>query len=61
MPLCTCGAVKTLTDYARSGKVMQFLMGLHDSFDAIQAQTLLYDPLPALNRVLSLVQQEERL
>ncbi|KAF5478171.1 hypothetical protein F2P56_004755 [Juglans regia] len=40
--------------------VMQFLMGLHDSFDVVRAHILLYDPLPALNRVLSLIQQEER-
>ncbi|XP_031263248.1 uncharacterized protein LOC116121427 [Pistacia vera] len=60
MPSCSCGAVKTLMEYNHRSRVMQFLMGLHDSFDAIRAQILLYDPLPALNRVLSLVQQEER-
>lgn len=60
MPLCTCGAVKTLTDYNYRSKVMQFFMGLHDSFDVVHAQILLYDPLPALNKVISLVQQEER-
>ncbi|KAF5460192.1 hypothetical protein F2P56_020078 [Juglans regia] len=60
MPSCTCGAVKTLLDYTHRSKVMQFLNGLHESFDAIHAQILLHDPLPALNRVLSLIQQEER-
>lgn len=39
---------------------MQFLIGLHDSFDAVRVQILLYDPLPALSRVLSLIKQEER-
>ncbi|XP_041025318.1 uncharacterized protein LOC121265695 [Juglans microcarpa x Juglans regia] len=28
MPLCTCGSVKTLTDYNHRTKVMQFLMRL---------------------------------
>ncbi|KAF5465955.1 hypothetical protein F2P56_015918 [Juglans regia] len=60
MPLCTCGSVKILTDYNHRSKVMQFLMGLQDSYDSIRAQMLLYDSLPTLNRVLSLIQQEER-
>ncbi|XP_042958217.1 uncharacterized protein LOC122293829 [Carya illinoinensis] len=60
MPTCTCGAVKTLLDYTHTHKVMQFLIGLDDSYDSVRAQILLQDPLPPLNRVLSLVQQEER-
>ncbi|XP_040996208.1 uncharacterized protein LOC121242410 [Juglans microcarpa x Juglans regia] len=60
MPICTCGSVKTLLEYTHKNKVMQFLMGLNDSFDSIRAQILLHDPLPTLNRVLSIVQQEER-
>ncbi|KAG7968194.1 hypothetical protein I3843_08G140600 [Carya illinoinensis] len=39
---------------------MEFLMGLQDSYDAIRAQILLSDPLPSLNRVFSVIQQEER-
>ncbi|XP_041000737.1 uncharacterized protein LOC121246612 [Juglans microcarpa x Juglans regia] len=60
MPTCTCGAVKTLLDYTHTHKLMQFLIGLDDSYDSVRAQSLLQDPLPPLNRVLSLVQQEER-
>ncbi|XP_042984118.1 uncharacterized protein LOC122313306 [Carya illinoinensis] len=60
MPLCTCGSVKALMEYHHCHKVMQFLMGLQDSYDAIRAQILLSDPLPSLNRVFSLIQQEER-
>ncbi|XP_040987640.1 uncharacterized protein LOC121235357 [Juglans microcarpa x Juglans regia] len=60
IPSCTCGAVKTLMDYTHRSKVMQFLMGLNDSYDSIRAQILLNDLLLALNRVLSLVQQKER-
>ncbi|XP_042988862.1 uncharacterized protein LOC122316411 [Carya illinoinensis] len=36
MPLCTCGSVKTLMEYHHCHKVMQFLMGLQDSYDAIR-------------------------
>lgn len=38
---------------------MQFLIGLNDSYNSIRAQIFLQDPLPSLNRVTSLVQQEE--
>ncbi|KAF5455030.1 hypothetical protein F2P56_024649 [Juglans regia] len=60
MPTCTCGSLRTLTGYNHRHKVMQFLMGLQDSYDAIRAQILLQEPLPPLNRIISLVQQEER-
>ena len=40
--------------------VMSFLMGLNDSFAQIQAQLLLLDPIPPMNKVFSLVVQEER-
>ncbi|XP_035539375.1 uncharacterized protein LOC118343967 [Juglans regia] len=33
MPLCTCGSVKILADHHYRSKVMQFLMGIHDSYD----------------------------
>ncbi|KAF5460339.1 hypothetical protein F2P56_020217 [Juglans regia] len=59
MSACTCRVVNTLLESIHRGKVMQFLMGLDDSFDSVRAQILLYDPLPPLNHVLSLVQQEE--
>ena len=39
---------------------MSFLMGLNDSFAHIRAQLLLLYPLPPINKVFSLVSQEER-
>ena len=39
---------------------MRFLMGLNDSYLAIRGQILLYEPLPDINRVLSLILQEEK-
>jgi hypothetical protein len=35
-------------------------MGLNDSFAQIRGQILLIDPLPSINKVFSLVIQEER-
>jgi hypothetical protein len=40
--------------------VFQFLMGLDDSFAHIRGQILLNDPLPSINKVFSLIIQEER-
>lgn len=39
---------------------MSFLMGLNDSHAQIRGQLLLLDPLPPINKVFSLVIQEER-
>ncbi|KAJ8632609.1 hypothetical protein MRB53_025945 [Persea americana] len=38
---------------------MQFLMGLNDSCAAVRGQILLMDPMPTINKVFSLVIQEE--
>lgn len=39
---------------------MNFLMGLNDSFSQTRGQILLMDPLPSINRVFSLIVQEEK-
>ena len=38
---------------------MQFLMGLNESFSHVRAQILLLDPIPPVNKVFSLLVQEE--
>jgi hypothetical protein len=35
-------------------------MGLNDSFSAVRVQILLMDPLPSINKVFSLIIQEEK-
>jgi transposase InsO family protein len=39
---------------------MQFLMRLNESFAAVRGQILLMDPMPPINKVFSLIRQEER-
>lgn len=39
---------------------MNFLMGLNESFSQSRGQILLMDPLPSINRVFSLMAQEEK-
>jgi len=57
---CSCGVLKTLTDYHHQEYVLQFLMGLNESFSHVKGQILLMDPLPPINKVFSLVVQHER-
>ena len=38
---------------------MQFLMGLNESYNQIRGQILLIDPLPSINKVYSLLIQDE--
>ena len=38
---------------------MKFLMGMNESFGQVRTQVLLMDPWPSLNKVYSLLIQEE--
>ncbi|XP_057457806.1 uncharacterized protein LOC130748594 [Lotus japonicus] len=40
--------------------VLAFLMGLNESYSQVRGQVLLMDPLPSINRVFSLIHQEEK-
>ncbi|KAL5568439.1 hypothetical protein UlMin_025014 [Ulmus minor] len=59
-PACHCGGMKDLVDYQHQDYVLQFLMGLNESFSQIRAQILMIEPLPSINKIFSLVIQEER-
>lgn len=51
--------MKQLVNFQNQESVLQFLMGLHDSYAQIHAQILMMDPLPVISKVFSLVVQEE--
>lgn len=57
---CLCGGVKDVQNYFDNEYVMTFIMGLNDSFSHVRGQLLLMEPLPVINKVFSLVLQEER-
>ncbi|KAL5551859.1 hypothetical protein UlMin_002035 [Ulmus minor] len=57
---CTCGGVKHLNEHHQMEHIMSFLMGLDDSFSQVRGQLLLMDPMPPINRVFSLIVQEEQ-
>jgi hypothetical protein len=60
MPSCTCGGMRSIHEKNNRDRVFQFLMGLDDSYSHIRGQILLSDPLPPINKVFSLIVQEER-
>jgi len=60
IPSCTCGGMCSVHEKHNRDHVFQFLMGLDDSFTHIRGQILLNDPLPPINKVFSLIIQEER-
>ncbi|XP_054797486.1 uncharacterized protein LOC129302589 [Prosopis cineraria] len=57
---CTCGSVDSARTYRDEDYVLRFLKGLNDQFTSVKSQIMLLDPLPSINRVFSLVLQQER-
>jgi hypothetical protein len=56
---CRCAAMREARQFRLEDQVMQFLTGLNDQFNVVKTQILMLDPLPSINRVYSLVVQEE--
>ncbi|XP_077242607.1 uncharacterized protein LOC143883135 [Tasmannia lanceolata] len=60
LPTCTCGASKSAFAFEHQQRLMQFLMGLNESYSSIRSQILIMDSLPSVNRAYNLLLQEER-
>ncbi|XP_074326857.1 uncharacterized protein LOC141664804 [Apium graveolens] len=56
---CSCGASQKLSKFQQDQRVIQFLMGLNDSFNIIRGSILMRSPLPSIGQVYSLLLQEE--
>jgi len=56
---CRCEATKVAKNHRNEDQIMQFLTGLNENFSVVKTQILLLNPLPTLNKVYSLVIQEE--
>ncbi|KAJ0034730.1 hypothetical protein Pint_25880 [Pistacia integerrima] len=57
---CCCGVLTTFKNYHNSDYVIRFLIDLSDQFAVVRTQIMLIDPLPPINKVFSLVLQQER-
>ncbi|XP_020424441.1 uncharacterized protein LOC109950304 [Prunus persica] len=57
---CTCAGLKELAEQEEKERLMQFLMGLNDSYSTIRGSILMMSPLPDTRRVHCLILQHER-
>jgi len=56
---CRCEAMRSARYFRLEDQVIQFLTGLNEQFSVVKTQVLLMDPLPSINKMYSLVVQEE--
>jgi len=57
---CDCNISKIFIKQREVEYVICFLKGLNDSYNTMKTQILLLDPLPNINKVYSLIMQQER-
>lgn len=50
LPPCSCGASKAIDEINNRNKLMQFLIGLNDTYGTIRDQILGVAPLPSVNK-----------
>lgn len=54
-----CPSFKKYAEFDQQQKLLQFLLGLNESYSGIKSQILLMNPLTIVNQAYSLVNQEE--
>ncbi|GAV70145.1 LOW QUALITY PROTEIN: UBN2_3 domain-containing protein, partial [Cephalotus follicularis] len=59
LPSYGCETSKAYLEHDQQQKLLQFLMGLHDSYSSIRSQILLMSPLPSVGQAYSIICQEE--
>lgn len=57
---CECGFIKLQEDREQRKRLLQFLMGLNDSFSTARGQILMMSPLPTIAQAFSLIKQDEK-
>ncbi|XP_011071257.1 uncharacterized protein LOC105156734 isoform X2 [Sesamum indicum] len=60
LPNCSCDASKLLASQESSRQLIQFLMGLEDTYDHIRSQILLMEPLPTIGKAYSMLLHIEK-
>uniref|UniRef100_A0A803NJB0 Uncharacterized protein n=1 Tax=Cannabis sativa TaxID=3483 RepID=A0A803NJB0_CANSA len=56
---CSCGAMQQIQDHYSRDQILQFLIGLNDSYAGARDQILMFEPLPPLSRIFSMIVQQE--
>lgn len=57
---CVCDAHQVLVERDQKHKLLQFLMGLHDSNATVRGQILMMSPLPSVSQDYAYVKQDEK-
>lgn len=60
IPSCTCGSAKEISDIISSTQLMQFLIGLNDTYENIKSQILVLDHLPSIHNAYSMALSVEK-
>ncbi|KAL4583316.1 hypothetical protein LXL04_007886 [Taraxacum kok-saghyz] len=60
LPPCTCGSTKAIFDHILSTRLVQFLMGLNDTYASLRNQILALDPLPSVYKAYSMALSVEK-
>ncbi|KAE8666011.1 Dihydroorotase [Hibiscus syriacus] len=56
---CNCEVSQQNSKHIAQQKLLQFLMGLNETYSAIRNQVLIMQPLPSVNQAYSMIVQEE--
>lgn len=56
---CHCGAAQQTSIFYQNQRIIQFLMGLNDTYHVIRGSILMSNPLPSIGQVYNLLLQEE--
>ncbi|XP_071740739.1 uncharacterized protein [Rutidosis leptorrhynchoides] len=59
IPSCECDVDKRRQDHTNNQKLMQYLMGLDDTYQQLRSNILTTDPLPSVKIAFSLILREE--
>lgn len=59
LPLCSCESSKKFLEFDQQHKLLQFLMGLSESFVHIRSHILMMNPLPTVSNAFAIISQEE--
>ncbi|KAK6146761.1 hypothetical protein DH2020_020630 [Rehmannia glutinosa] len=60
LPICESETRRLIGERDMNRRLMQFLMGLHESYDQVRSQLLLMDPLPDVDKAYSMVLRVEK-
>ncbi|KAL0366649.1 UNVERIFIED_CONTAM: Retrovirus-related Pol polyprotein from transposon RE2 [Sesamum radiatum] len=56
----SCGASKEMTDINNEDHLMQFLMGLNETYDNVRNQILMQEPLPNVSKAYAMILRVEK-